>query len=55
MPQAISTFIIALGLVEEDGILVVAGVLAGLASLALLGGAVFGLFSFLGFSLGGRP
>jgi hypothetical protein len=52
MPQAISTFIIALGLVEDDGILVVAGVLAGLASLALLGGAVFGLFSFLGFGLG---
>jgi hypothetical protein len=55
MPQAISTFIIALGLVEDDGILVAAGVLAGLASLALLGGAVFGLFSFIGFSFGGRP
>jgi hypothetical protein len=52
MPQAISTFIIALGLVENDGILVVAGVLAGFASLALLGGAVFGLFSFLGFGFG---
>jgi hypothetical protein len=52
MPQAISTFIIALGLVEEDGMLVAAGVLGGLASLALLGGVVFGLFSFLGF---GRP
>jgi hypothetical protein len=52
MPQAISTFIIALGLVEDDGKLVAAGVLAGLASLALLGGVVFGLFSFLGF---GRP
>ena len=55
MPQAISTFIIALGLVEDDGILVAAGVLAGLASLALLGGVVFGLFSFLGFGFGGRP
>jgi hypothetical protein len=55
MPQAISTFIIALGLVEDDGILVAAGVVAGLASLALLGGAVFGLFSFLGWGLGGRP
>ncbi len=54
MPQAISTFIIALGLVEDDGILVVAGVLAGLASLALLGGAVFGLFSFLGLGFGGH-
>jgi len=48
MPQAISTFIIALGLVEEDGLLIAAGVLAGLASLALLGGAVFGVFSFFG-------
>jgi hypothetical protein len=54
MPQAISTFIIALGLVEDDGILVAAGVIAGLASLALLGGVVFGLFSFLGFGFG-RP
>jgi hypothetical protein len=54
MPQAISTFIIALGLVEDDGILVAAGVLGGLASLALLGGAVFGLFSFLGWGFG-RP
>jgi hypothetical protein len=54
IPQAISTFIIALGLVEDDGILVTAGVIGGLASLALLGGVVFGLFSFLGFGLG-RP
>jgi hypothetical protein len=54
MPQAISTFIIGLGLVEDDGILVIAGVLAGLASLALLGGAVFGLFSFLGLGFGGH-
>lgn len=52
MPQAISTFIIALGLVEDDGILVTAGVIGGLASLALLGGVVFGLFSFLGFGFG---
>jgi hypothetical protein len=54
MPQAISTFIIALGLVEDDGILVATGVIAGLASLALLGGVVFGLFSFLGLGFG-RP
>ena len=52
MPQAISSFIIAMGLVEDDGILVLTGVVAGLASLALLGGVVFGLFSFLGL---GRP
>jgi len=55
MPQAISTFIIALGLVEDDGILVAAGVLAGLASLALLGGAIFGIFSFIGLGFGGQP
>lgn len=51
MPQAIATFIIALGLVENDGLLVVIGVLAGLLSLALLGGVVFGLFSFLGLGI----
>ena len=32
-----------------------AGVIAGLASLTLLGGALFGLFSFLGWGFGGRP
>jgi hypothetical protein len=52
MPQAISTFIIALGLVEDDGMLIAAGVLGGLASLALLGGAVFGLFSLFGLGFG---
>jgi hypothetical protein len=55
MPQAISSFIIALGLVENDGILVIGGVIAGLASLALLGGVVFGLFSFLNLGFGSRP
>jgi hypothetical protein len=55
MPQAISSFIIALGLVEDDGILVIGGVIAGLASLALLGGVVFGLFSFLNLGFGSRP
>jgi hypothetical protein len=55
MPQAISAFIIALGLVEHDGILVIGGVIAGLASLALLGGAVFGLFSLLNLGFGARP
>jgi hypothetical protein len=51
MPQAIATFIIAFGLVENDGVLVVLGVIAGLLSLALLGGVVFGLFSFLGLGI----
>jgi hypothetical protein len=55
MPQAISTFIIALGLAEEDGMLIAAGVVGGLASLALLGGAVFGLFSLFGLGFGPRP
>jgi hypothetical protein len=54
MPQAISTFIIALGLAEDDGMLIAAGVLGGLASLALLGGAVFGVFSLFGFGFGGK-
>jgi hypothetical protein len=55
MPQAISTFIIALGLAEDDGMLIAAGVVGGLASLALLGGAVFGLFSLVGLGFGPRP
>src|SRR5271154_3384490 len=54
MPQAISTFIIALGLTEEDGMLIAAGVLGGLVSLAILGGAVFGVFSLFGFGFGGK-
>jgi hypothetical protein len=54
MPQAISTFIIALGLAEDDGMLIAAGVLGGLASMALLGGAVFGLFSLFGLGFGPR-
>ena len=55
MPQAISTFIIALGLAEDYGMLIAAGVVGGLASLALLGGAVFGLFSLFGLGFGARP
>jgi hypothetical protein len=43
-------FVIAFGLVENDGLIVMAGVIVGLISLAILGGVVFGLFSFLGFS-----
>jgi hypothetical protein len=49
VPQAISIFIIALGLVEKDGLTILIGVIAGLASLALLGGVVMGIFSFFGF------
>jgi hypothetical protein len=50
MPQAMATFIIAFGLVENDGLIVIAGVIVGRISLAILGRVVFGLFSFLGFS-----
>jgi hypothetical protein len=48
MPQAISIFIIGLGLVEKDGLVICLGVLLGLASLALLGGVVLGLASLIG-------
>ena len=45
MPPAIAIFIIALGLVERDGKLIALGVLIGLASIALIGGAFLGLIS----------
>ena len=38
-------FIIALGLVEKDGLVVIAGALIGLAAVAVLGAVVFGLFA----------
>jgi len=49
MPQAIAIFIIGLGLVEKDGLLICAGVVLGIASLLLLGTVVLGLSSLLGF------
>jgi len=52
MPQAIAIFIIALGLVENDGLLISIGVLIGIASLALLGGILFGISSLFGFAVG---
>jgi hypothetical protein len=48
MPPAIAIFIIGLGLVERDGKLITAGILLGLASVALIGGAFLGLFSLFG-------
>jgi hypothetical protein len=39
VPHAASIFIIALGLVEQDGLAILIGVLAGLASLILITGA----------------
>lgn len=50
MPQAIATFIIAFGLVEDDGLIVMAGVILGLISLAILGGWYWGFSRFSGFS-----
>jgi len=48
MPLAISIFIIALGLIEKDGMMITLGILIGLTSLALLGGILWGAFSLLG-------
>jgi len=45
---AIAMFTTGLGLVERDGIFVVAGVALGLASVALIGGTFLGLLSLLG-------
>ncbi|PTX97295.1 hypothetical protein DB346_20020 [Verrucomicrobia bacterium LW23] len=48
MPQAISIFIIGLGLVERDGLIICAGVVLGAISVLALGALVIGLTSFLG-------
>lgn len=50
MPQAIAIFVIGLGLVEKDGLIVAAGVVIGLLSLLLLGSVLFGLVSIFGIS-----
>jgi hypothetical protein len=48
VPPAIAMFIIGMGLAERDGKLIALGVSLGLASMALVGGAIFGLFSLFG-------
>jgi hypothetical protein len=48
MPLAISIFIIALGLIENDGMMITLGILIGVASLALLSGIIWGALSLLG-------
>ncbi len=48
MPLAIAIFVIALGLVERDGLMITAGILIGLASIALLGGIFAGLVALFG-------
>jgi hypothetical protein len=48
MPFAIAIFIIALGLAEEDGALISLGILLGIALIALIGVAAFGILSLFG-------
>lgn len=48
MPFAIAIFIIALGLAEEDGVLISLGILLGIALIALLGVAAIGILSLFG-------
>ncbi|MBV9875155.1 MAG: exopolysaccharide biosynthesis protein [Verrucomicrobia bacterium] len=48
MPFAIAIFIIALGLAEEDGALICLGLLLGIALIALIGVAAFGILSLFG-------
>ena len=48
MPLAISVFVIALGLVERDGAMITAGILIGIAAMALLGGIFAGLVALFG-------
>jgi hypothetical protein len=43
MPLAIAVFVIGLGLVERDGLMITAGIIIGLAAMALLGGIFAGL------------
>jgi hypothetical protein len=43
MPLAIAVFVIGLGLVERDGLMITAGIIIGLAAMALLGGIFAGI------------
>src|ERR1700730_5718538 len=48
MPAAISIFIISLGMVERDGVLISLGVLLGLATIAMIGAVGLGILSLFG-------
>ena len=48
MPLAIAVFIIALGLVERDGLMITAGLLLGLVAIALVGGIFAGIMALVG-------
>ena len=52
MPFAIAIFIIGLGLAEEDGALISLGILLGIALIALMGVAAFGILSLFGLAPG---
>ncbi len=49
MAQAIGIFVIGLGLVEKDGLMICTGVIIGLLGMLLMGLVVFGLSSLMGF------
>jgi hypothetical protein len=48
MPAAISVFIISLGMVEHDGVLISLGILLGLATIAMIGALGLGILSLFG-------
>ena len=48
MPAAISIFIISLGMVERDGVLISLGILLGLATIAMIGALGLGILSLFG-------
>jgi hypothetical protein len=48
VPAAISIFIISLGMVERDGVLISLGILLGLATIAMLGSLGLGILSLFG-------
>ena len=48
MPAAISIFIISLGMVERDGVLISLGILLGLATIAMIGAVGLGILSLFG-------
>jgi hypothetical protein len=50
MPAAISIFIISLGMVERDGVLISLGILLGLATIAMIGALGLGILSLFGVS-----
>jgi hypothetical protein len=50
MPAAISIFIISLGMVERDGVLISLGILLGLATIAMIGALGLGILSLFGAS-----